>query len=563
MAITTRGRRKALLALALCAAGVGVLAAGGVGDERSGDGTAKTAASRALRARLVGRAGGNAKSEAAVAAGLEWLAAHQAADGHWSLDHFAGDAHCDCTGPGAKNDTAGTAFGLLPFLGAGFTHRAADKQDSHARTVERGLTFLLKQQTKEGDFGGGMYANGLAAIAVCQAYGLSADPMLKEPAQRGLDYIVSAQDPAGGGWRYAPRQGGDTSVTGWQVQALEVGELAGLQVPRETLDLAARYLDSCESPNGSYGYIARSGVTPTMTASALLCRECVGWGKRSPAPEGGVGLLRQSQPGTIPSMYYNSYATQVLFMRGGPAWEEWNRKMRDLLVEGQDQGKDANHRHQKGSWSPAGDVFGSAGGRLMATSLALLTLEVYYRTDLVLAARPARELKPADLDALWTALATGGFGARKAVWDLAGDPQRAVPFLKEKLPPASVPVDRKRLTQAAIDLDDDSFAVRQKAAEDLEKAGELAEPVLRKALEGKPSAEVRRRVGVLLEKLADAGTSPEWLRTTRALEALERAGTPEARQLLEALAKGTPEARLTREAKATLERLKEAGPEEK
>jgi hypothetical protein len=558
--LANRLRLLALLLPALALCGTGLLTADGdAGKAPPAEGRPKY---QTIRARLVERAGGNAKSEAAVAAGLEWLAAHQAADGHWSLDRFADDAHCDCTGPGIKNDTAGTAFGLLPFLGAGFTHRAADKQDPYAKTVERGLAFLVKQQTKEGDFGGGMYANGLAVLAVCQAYSLSADPALKEPAQRGLNYIVQAQDPAGGGWRYAVRQGGDTSVTGWQVQALGCGELAGLQVPPETLDRAASYLDSCETPNGSYGYLARSGVTPTMTASALLCREYVGWGKRPPAPEGGITLLRQSSPGTINSIYFNYYATQVLFTRGGPAGEEWNRKMRDLLVKGQDQGADANHRHQKGSWSPAGDVLGQAGGRLMTTSLALLTLEVYYRTDLVLAAQPPRELKAADLDALWSALAAGGFGARKAIWALAGDPQRAVPFLKEKLPPATAALDRKRLAQAVIDLDDDSFAVRQRASEDLEKAGELAEPVLRKALEGKPSAEVRRRVDVLLEKLAEAGTSPEWLRTVRALEALERAGTPEARQVLEALARGTPEARLTREAKATLERLKEAGPEE-
>ena len=41
----------------------------------------------------------------------------------------------------------------------------------------------------------------------------------------------------------------------------------------------------------------------------------------------------------------------------------------------------------------------------------------------------------------------------------------------------------------------------------------------------------------------------------RGVEALEHIGSPEARRLLEDLAMGTPEARLTREAKASLERL--------
>ena len=53
--------------------------------------------------------------------------------------------------------------------------------------------------------------------------------------------------------------------------------------------------------------------------------------------------------------------------------------MRDLLIETQDQGNVPRRPHQKGSWSPQGDSISAAGGRMMSTSLALLTLEVYYR----------------------------------------------------------------------------------------------------------------------------------------------------------------------------------------
>jgi hypothetical protein len=76
-------------------------------------------------------------------------------------------------------------------------------------------------------------------------------------------------------------------------------------------------------------------------------------------------------------MYYYYYATQVLYHFGGEAWEKWNPRMRDALIARQDKGTD--QPHQKGSWSPARDAHGGAGGRVMITSLSLLTLEVYYR----------------------------------------------------------------------------------------------------------------------------------------------------------------------------------------
>ena len=64
---------------------------------------------------------------------------------------------------------------------------------------------------------------------------------------------------------------------------------------------------------------------------------------------------------------------------GGDVWQNWNAKMRDLLIKSQDKGEDPKRPHLKGSWSPVGDVHGGAGGRLMLTSLSILTLEVYYR----------------------------------------------------------------------------------------------------------------------------------------------------------------------------------------
>jgi hypothetical protein len=339
--------------------------------------------------------GGSQQSEAAVAAGLLFLAQHQAADGHWSLDRWDRDYHKDPvpsaaptpyrgTGLGQKNDVAGTAFGLLPFLGAGYTHKppppgTKPRHADYRKTVLAGLRYLLGQQTREGEFPGGMYAHGLATIAVCEAYGMTADPALKRAAQRALDFIVSAQDPAGGGWRYAPRQGSDTSVTGWEVMALKSGQMAGLNVPSATLRGAEKWLDSCmTSDKGGYGYTGPQ-ETPTMTAVGLLCRMYFGWGPKNPGLLAGVKKLKAYPPGSIHSLYYEYYATQVMYHMGGEDFGAWNPRMRDLLLATQDKGDDPKRPQQKGSWDPRSDVHEAVGGRVMITSLSLLTLEVYYR----------------------------------------------------------------------------------------------------------------------------------------------------------------------------------------
>jgi RNA polymerase sigma factor (sigma-70 family) len=147
--------------------------------------------------------------------------------------------------------------------------------------------------------------------------------------------------------------------------------------------------------------------------------------------------------------------------------------------------------------------------------------------------------------------------AFKARWALAGAPEEALPYLKERLRPARA-ADAQRLKRLLIDLDSDQFAVRQQAQEALEEIGDLAEPALRQALADKPPLDVRRRIDAALERLRGPATRPEARRSLRAVAVLEDVGTPAARQLLEELAAGAPEARLTREAKAALGRARNA-----
>jgi hypothetical protein len=155
--------------------------------------------------------------------------------------------------------------------------------------------------------------------------------------------------------------------------------MAGLDVPEKATKAASRWLDRVMAPGGAgYGYDA-PGDTYTMTSVGLLCREHLGWGPQNPDLSKGVEKLQTSfgpEP-DLNNIYYYYYATQALFHFGGEPWKKWNSAMRDSLIAKQNKG--AALPHQKGSWSPKGDAHGAAGGRLMVTSLSLLTLEIYYR----------------------------------------------------------------------------------------------------------------------------------------------------------------------------------------
>ncbi len=372
------------------------------------------------RERMLEEGGGNKESEAAVARGLAWLAGHQAPDGRWSLHKFpehgrdkagqvVGKGGCGCTGvTNRHNDPAATGMALLPFLAAGHTQKpvAGSKQTDYSKTVQGGLGYLLRIQTKDGYLGGdaelsNMYGHAIAAIALCEAYGMSNDPTLRAAAQRSITFIVNAQstaDPSkgGGGWRYVPKQEGDTSVTGWQVMALKSGQMAGLSVPAKTFTGVEEYLDKCktefDSPSTQkkqvgYGYTPGTGATPTMTAVALLCREYLGVNPKNPELLKGIEYLKEAPPGATGNLYYEYYATQVFHHIGGTTWQFWNlgpdgtgkNGIRDTLLRKQDKGTDAKFVHQDGSWSPGGQGVVNDGGRIMWTSLSLLTLEVYYR----------------------------------------------------------------------------------------------------------------------------------------------------------------------------------------
>jgi hypothetical protein len=485
------------------------------------------------------RNGGNERTETAVAAGLEWLAAQQKQDGRWVI---VGGQH---------NDTAATAFALLPFLAAGQVHVGPLARPPYDVRVKRGLEFLVTHQNSDGNLGGGMYGHALSTMALSHAFALTADPKLKDPAQKAVDYIVRAQHTAGG-WRYTPGTPGDTSVTAWQVAALHVARHAGLAVPRKTIILAHAFLDQCETPDGAYGYLMPR-ATATMTAAGLVTRSNLGWGSHQARLRSGIHALAKMDPGGAGKTYYHQYwATQAFHHAGGAEWEKWNTGMRTLVLAGQEAGPGEN----KGSWSPVGAQFDAAGGRLMVTSLALLTLEVYYRNELAYAFGPARLVTNEEVAQAWSELgAADEVIARRAVWALANS-AKSLPLLRDQLPPRPPPdLDQAAVARLIADLDSDNFAKREQASAALGKLGPSIEVLLRNARVKTKSAEARRRLGELLAQIEAPRGVPETVRLGRAVEVLEYAGTPEAVRFLRELATKEPDTDLARAAKAAVERL--------
>ena len=164
------------------------------------------------------------------------------------------------------------------------------------------------------------------------------------------------------------------------------------------------------------------------------------------------------------------------------------------------------------------------------------------------------QLEQKQLDSLWQELAGEPNSAYKARIQLATAPKQTLAMLLKKVKPTAG-VDLKEIEKLIADLESNQFEVREKANTELEKLGELAQPALQKVLDSQLSLETRQRVERILEKLTGQAPPPEVLRNIRAVQLLEQMASPEAKQLLQALAKGAPGDKLTRQAEAALKRL--------
>lgn len=353
-------------------------------DDLSGRGDNKAAA--------LATGGGSEGSEKSVALALAWLAEHQLPNGSWCFDlRYCPTCGGACGNSGSYNsNVAATAMGLLPFLAAGHT----PTQGKYKRVVADGLNYLLDQGKEEEnglsfwDGVGRMYTQALVAITLCETYAMLSEKekiryrRLGYMAQSAVNYIEAAQT-ADGGWRYYfqglqdnPRGEGDTSVFGWQMMALKSASLGGLEVDDNVVRGARNFLRDVVSYNDetAYRYSRTNPSDNATSAIGLLCRLYLDWRPDNPKLLRGAARLSGVGP-KFDNPYYNYYTAQLMHNVGGAMWNKWNQETRDKLCAQQ-----VMEGHERGSWFPTkADNHCQMGGRLYATSLNCMVLEVYYR----------------------------------------------------------------------------------------------------------------------------------------------------------------------------------------
>jgi hypothetical protein len=199
----------------------------------------------------------------------------------------------------------------------------------------------------------------------------------------------------------------------------------------------------------------------------------------------------------------------------------------------------------------------SADGKTLASASADTTVLLW---DLTRAERPARPLKAlaqSERDERWQSLLDADAAkAFAAICDLSASSKETLALLKERVKPAPA-LDMKRIDELVTTLASDQFKAREQAKAELIKMDERIVPAIDRALADNLPLESKRRLEALRQELVGMVMQGDRLRNFRAVEILERIGTPEARQHLQSLADGVSGPSLTTSAEAALRRLQQ------
>lgn len=199
---------------------------------------------------------------------------------------------------------------------------------------------------------------------------------------------------------------------------------------------------------------------------------------------------------------------------------------------------------------PASSVLFARDGRhlLVANGDSTVTLH-----DLAAGSGPLTTSLDVAPDTAWAELTADAGTAFRTMRVLMTRPDDTVTWLRQRVPPPAEPADQ--ITRSVARLDAPRYQVREVAQSELSKLAHLGRPALVAAARTELSPEMRRRVEILLQATRGPDLSADGLRSTRAVEVLERIGTPDAQGLLRQWSSGPPGETLADASRAATLRL--------
>ena len=301
------------------------------------------------------RGGIDAETRARIDRALEYLYQHQNDDGSWT-DRVGRKVHDSYQGIVAPHIGVTALAGMAFLSGGNLPDQGA--RERHCIAVRKALDYIMGHSEPNGFItasGSRMYSHAFATLFLAEAYGTGLYPdsrRLQDCLRRAVRLIVGAQN-AIGGWRYLPAAvDSDMCVTVCQVFALRGARNAGIQVPKETIDRAVRYVKDSFTRSGSrigpgmgaFKYqldtdLQYMGSRHTWALTACGVATLFGAGEYN-APEVRQGLnylsywrpQREIAPERFDFYYGHYYAVQAAFQAGGRYWQSWYEAVkRDLF----------------------------------------------------------------------------------------------------------------------------------------------------------------------------------------------------------------------------------------
>ena len=338
----------------------------------------RTAGGRKGALGLYGKGGaGGAATEGAVLRALRWLKKNQESDGSWKGDVM-------------NVPPAMTAMALLAYLAHGETPQSPE----FGATVKKAIDWFLTNQDASGHFkgkDGNDYSQPIATYALCEAYGLTQHPSIKDAAIKAVTLVVKGQH-ANGGFNYNLNQEArdDTSYMAWCSQSLKAAKMAGLEPDVPGLEAAIKKAVAGfklnADPNGGFGYTT-PGHTGLSCAGALCApreAEVLKTMKFLETCTFSFATPNQQPYGNGSQIYYWYYLTQAKFQHSPETFAAWNKLFspelckQQLIEKNAIEGPDGK-MVDIGHWETPCGKGEHTGGLVQDTCLCTLMLEVYYR----------------------------------------------------------------------------------------------------------------------------------------------------------------------------------------